>query len=159
MNDDRRAFLIKSHSITEEQLYRAERNVARGALVLKQLETWMNEAWRTTSMRDTAALLHSSEDELHDAVAKGSLMSVRIGDEERIPTWQLSSRVPGELLPHLDALLPTLLPQWSPTTIGAFFRTRQEDLRDFGSKTPAAWLDDGGDPEAILRIIEAAERR
>jgi len=100
MSDDQRAFFIKSHSMTEEQLHRAERNVARGALVLKQVDTWMNEAWRTTSVRNAAALLHTSEDELHDAVARGSLLSIRIGDEERIPTWQLSSRVVGGLLPQ-----------------------------------------------------------
>lgn len=159
MSDDQRVSLIKSHSITEEQLHRAERDVARGALVLKQIETWMNEAWRTISVRDAVALLHITEDELHAAVARGTLLSVTIGDQERIPTWQLSSREIGGLLPHLDVLLPALLPHWSPTTISAFFCTRQKDLHEFGIKTPAAWLEDGGGPEAILRLIEAAERR
>ncbi|MFS2028986.1 MULTISPECIES: hypothetical protein [unclassified Curtobacterium] len=159
LSDDQRAFFIKSHSMTEEQLHHAEQNVARGALLLKQIETWANESWRTIGVREAAALLQSSEDELRAAVARGSLMSVTIGDEERIPHWQLNSRAIGELLPHLDAVLPALLPNWSPTSISAFFHTRQEDLREFGTKTPAAWLEDGGDPEAILQIIETAERR
>lgn len=148
-----RASLIASGSISEAALAAAEDDVARGAAALGPIETWVKGAWETRSVRSVATFLHIEPRDVWTLIKDARLIGVEIGGEMRIPSWQFSTRPVGRTLPHLEELIPALLRRWDPLQIGFFFETRQENLYGQGRKTPAAWLEDGGNSEAIAKIV------
>lgn len=153
LNGNERAFVIASGAISESALAAAEEDVARGAAALGPIETWIKGAWETRSVRSVATFLHIEPEDVRTFIKDARLIGVEIGGEMRIPSWQFNTRPVGHTLPHLEELIPALLRRWDPLLIGFFFETRQEDLYGKGRKTPAAWLEDGGDPEAIAEIV------
>ncbi|WP_123292531.1 hypothetical protein [Curtobacterium sp. PhB78] len=156
--DDQRAALIELGVFTEQSFAETQREVDRGELRLQEIKTWLTAARDTRSLRSIARFLHLSEDEVRAEVAKHRLVAVDIGGELRFPTWQLNTRPVGRVLPHLPDLIPALEQRWDWISMGGFFTTRQEDLYGEGRKTPAAWLEDGGDPEAVRDIVEGSGR-
>lgn len=147
--------LVEAGVMTAEDMAAAEHELARGALQLVESRGWLSSAWETVSLEAASGLLHRTSQDIVEAGKRGELLLVEIGGEARVPTWQFTSRPVGHLLPHLAELVPTLLERWQPISIGRFFTTRQEDLVDEGMKTPAAWLEDGGDPSEVLDLIQA----
>ncbi|TCK63133.1 hypothetical protein EDF27_2799 [Curtobacterium sp. PhB136] len=147
-----RAAVIGSGAISESALAAADEDVARGGAALGPMETWIAGAWETRSVRSVSTFLHIEPADVRALIKAGRLIGVEIGGEMRIPAWQFNTRPVGRTLPHLEELIPALLRRWAPLQIGFFFETRQEDLYGEGRKTPAAWLEDGGDPEAVRRI-------
>ncbi|PYY52598.1 hypothetical protein DEJ17_15860 [Curtobacterium sp. MCSS17_011] len=145
--------------MTAEDVAAAEDRLAQGALQLVQASSWLASAWETVSLDAASRLLHRTPQDLLRAADRNELLIAELGGERRIPTWQFTTRPVGHLLPHLAELMPALLNRWRPLTIGRFFTTRQEDLIDEGMKTPAAWLEDGGDPSEVLDLIDAGLRR
>ncbi|MCS5521811.1 hypothetical protein NY551_03580 [Curtobacterium flaccumfaciens pv. oortii] len=156
--DDQRAALIELGVFTEQSFAETQREVDRGELRLQEIKTWLTAARDTRSLRSIAGFLHLSEDEVRAEVAKHRLVAVDIGGELRFPTWQLNTRPVGRVLPHLPELVPALEERWDWISMGGFFTTRQEDLYGDGRKTPAAWLEDGGDPESVRDIVEGSGR-
>jgi hypothetical protein len=124
-----------------------------------QAAGWLASAWETVSLDAASAFLHRTPQDIVQAADRYELLIVELGGERRIPTWQFTTRPVGHLLPHLAELMPALLNRWRPLAIGRFFTTRQEDLFDEGMKTPAAWLEDGGNPSELLDLIDAGVRR
>jgi hypothetical protein len=147
--------LVDAGVMTAEDMAAAEDELAQGALQLVEAGGWLASAWETVSLDAASAFLHRTPQDILKAAGRGELLMVEIGDERRIPTWQFTTRPVGHLLPHLAELVPALLERWQPLSIGRFFTTRQEDLLDAGMKTPAAWLEDGGDPAEVLDLISA----
>jgi len=153
-SDDQRDALVALGVFTSDELLENQREVDRGALQLGELESWLAAAHETRSLRSIAKFLHVTEEEVCAQVAEHRLVAVEIGGELRFPTWQLNTRPVGRTLPHLAELIPALERRYDWQSMGRFFNTRQEDLVGDGRKTPQAWLEDGGDPEAVREILE-----
>jgi hypothetical protein len=152
---DQQQALIELGVFTAETLAETQREVDRGALQLDAAESWLVAALETVSLQSIANFLHRTEDEIRQAVAERKLMAVDIAGQLRFPAWQLNSRPVGRTPPYLETLLPSMERRWDWMTMGRFFATRQEDLVGEGRKTPAAWREDGGNPETVKRIIES----
>jgi hypothetical protein len=155
--DPNRAFLASSGAFTEQELAEAEASVARGSLELSAMEWWLTAAAETSSLEDAATFLRLTMDEINTAVREDRLMAVDIAGEWRIPIWQFNTRPVGRTLPNLESIIP-LLRDWDWRTAGQFFATRQEDLLGHGRKTPASWLEDGGNVEEVMAIIKHLHR-
>jgi len=151
--DPSRAFLVSSGAFTEQELAEADASVARGSLELSAMEWWLTAAAETSSLEDAAAFLHLTMDEIELAIREDRLMAVDIAGEWRVPIWQFNTRPVGRTLPHLESIIP-LLRDWDWRTAGRFFATRQEDLLGYGRKTPASWLEDGGDAKQVRSLIK-----
>jgi hypothetical protein len=151
--------LVEAGVMTAEEVAAAEDELARGALKLVELSSWLASARETVSLHAASKFLHRAPRDIVEAAERGELLIVDIGGERRVPTWQFTTRPVGHLLPHLDELLPALLERWEPFSIGRFFATRQANLIDEGMKTPAAWLEDGGDAQNVLDIVEGGQYR
>jgi hypothetical protein len=156
-DDPNRAFLVSSGAFTEHELAEAEASVARGSLELSAMEWWLTAAAETSSLEDAATFLRLTMDEIEAAVREDRLMAVDIAGELRVPIWQFNTRPVGRTLPHLQSIIP-LLRDWDWRTAGRFFATRQEDLLGHGRKTPASWLEDGGDAEEVRSLIKHVHR-
>jgi len=147
--------LVDAGVMTAENVAAAGDELAQGALQLVEARGWLASAWETVSLDAASACLHRTPQDILKAAERNELLMVEISGERRIPTWQFTTRPVGHLLPHLAELMPALRERWQPLSIGRFFTTRQEDLIDAGMKTPAAWLEDGGDPSEVLDLISA----
>lgn len=155
LSEEQRAFLLESGTFTADELVETQARIARGSFQLDSMEWWLSEMRATLSLRDIAAFLRRDEGAVREAVEKRQLYAVEIGGRLRFPMFQFSLRSEGRVLPHFAALLPALEARWGWTTISRFFATRQEDLVGKGWKTPASWLEDGGDPNDVLQIVES----
>jgi len=151
--DPNRAFLVSSGAVTEQELAESEASVARGSLELSAMEWWLTAAAETSSLEDAATFLRLTMDEIEAAVREDRLMAVDIAGEWRVPIWQFNTRPVGRTLPNLESIIP-LLRDWDWRTAGRFFATRQEDLLGYGRKTPASWLEDGGDASEVRSLIK-----
>jgi hypothetical protein len=156
-DDPNRAFLVSSGAFTEHELAEAEASVARGSLELSAMEWWLTAAAETSSLEDAATFLRLTTDEIEAAVREDRLMAVDIAGELRVPIWQFNTRPVGRTLPHLESVIP-LLRDWDWRTAGRFFATRQEDLLGRGRKSPASWLEDGGDVGEVISLIKHLHR-
>lgn len=153
-DEEQHEYLVELGVFTQEQLTQTKCELKRGSLQLHAIESWLSAAWDTKSFASAARFLHVSEDDLRGAVAERRVIAVEIGGELRFPSWQFNSRPVGDVLPHLAELIPAIEQRWGRRSMGRFFGTRQEDLVGEGRKTPAAWLEDGGDPQAVRDLIE-----
>ncbi|PYY64424.1 hypothetical protein DEJ30_08135 [Curtobacterium sp. MCPF17_003] len=151
--------LVEAGVMTAEEVAAAEDKLAQGVLQLVELSGWLASAWETVSLHAASKFLHRAPEDILGAAERGELLMVEIGGEPRFPTWQFTTRPVGHVLPHLPELLPSLLERWQPFSIGRFFATRQANLIDEGMKTPAAWLEDGGDAQNVLDIVEGGQYR
>ena len=155
LSDERRDYLIETGDFTAEILAEAQEDIDRGGFQLSSIESWLPEMHQTLSLEGVTAFLGCDEDDVKRAVAEQRLHAVEIAGRLRFPAWQLSLRSPGQVLPHLQSFIPALDERWDWISISRFMNTRQEDLVAKGRKTPGAWLEDGGDPEAVRRIVQS----
>ena len=153
--DEQKALLIELGVFTANTLAETQADIDRGGFQLSSIESWLSEIRETLSLESVTAFLGRDENDVKGAVAERRLYAIEIASHLRFPAWQLSLRSPGKVLPHLEALLPALEERWGWISISRFFATRHEDLVAKGRKTPAAWLEDGGDPEAVRRIVQS----
>lgn len=154
MTAEERKFVIESGAMTKAELEESERDVARGGLEKNAGELWLRTYQETWSGDTAADFLGWTEPELRVAVEKGRIYGIPIRGRLRFPRWQFSLRSPGRLIPHLESVLPVLTEHWDWMSSSAFMSVRQSSLVAEGRKTPRSWLRDGGDPAAILKIIE-----
>ena len=154
LSDERKDYLIESGAFTADRLAKTQADIDRGGFQLSSTESWLSEMRDTLSLESVTAFLGRDENDVKRAVADQRLHAVEIAGRLRVPAWQLSLRSYGKVLPHLEALLSALEKRWGWIRISRFFATRQGDLVAKGRKTPAAWLEDGGDPESVRRIVQ-----
>lgn len=155
LSDKPRDYLIESGVVTADKLAKTQADIDRGGFQLSSIESWFSEMHQTLSLEGVTAFLGCDEDDVMRAVAEQRLHAVEIAGRLRFPAWQLSLRSPGQVLPHLQSFIPALEERWGWISISRFMNTRQEDLVAKGRKTPGAWLEDGGDPEAVRRIVQS----
>ena len=85
-----------------------------------------------------------------------SLYSFIAGGKRRYPTWQFTDDPALTVLPGLTTLVNAFPNDMHPASIQNFMATLQERLRVHGDRmTPVEWLLHGGDPQALLDILES----
>lgn len=149
-------YLIESGAFTAEELADTRREIARGGLQLSQAEAWLSHLCTTLSLRSVTVFLGWEEEAVRTAVSEGRLYAVEISGQLRFPDWQFDVALEGKVLPHLPALIEVLAPRWGFQGVAGFMSTRQSSLVAEGRKTPTSWLRDGGQIEAVERIIESS---
>ena len=157
LSDEQQTYLIESGTFSAEELEHTQARIARGSFQVDSLLWWMSELCATLSVADAAAFLGCDEGEIEAALAEGRLYAVEIGGRLRFPMFQFSLRSPGKLLPHLEDLLPALLERWDWLGMSRVLSTRPEHQGGGGWKTPAQWLEDHGDPQHLLNIVQGGE--
>lgn len=148
-------FLIESGAFTADEWAETSAAVDRGSLQVAATEGWLLGLFETTSMDVVTGFLGWNEEAVRAAVAEGRLFALEISGRLRFPVWQLSSGSPSKLLPGLTEIIQVVTPRWDWHSVAGFMTTPQSSLVAEGRKTPASWLRDGGDVDAVKQIIES----
>lgn len=104
----------------------------------------------TTS--EAADLLAVGESRVRQRLAEGSLYSVRVGREHRLPAFQFES---GKEVPGIARVLECVERSVHPVALLNWFTMPDPDLRfegEKGSVSPRQWLLSGGLPEPLIAL-------
>lgn len=153
LTKEQEQFLIESDAFTADELAETMREVEKGALQLGSVEVFLSHLNATLSLQDAAGFLGWDEDRMRAAISEGQLYGTEISGRLRFPVWQFHLPAPSKLLPHLTEIIEAGKSR-SGISMNAFMNTPQESLVAEGRKTPIAWLRDGGDLNAVKRILE-----
>jgi len=155
--EDEKRFVIESGGWTQEDFDDAARDLARGALHVRMMTSWLAPFLETMSLNDAGGLLDLAEGAVTQEVDAGRLYGVTICGTLRIPVWQFTYRRPQPLLPGLPEIISAVTAaQWDWITVASFFSVPQETLHATGPQTPAQWLLQGGEVENLLSIIDGS---
>lgn len=152
---DEARFLVESGEFTEDELEETEAEVARGDLASEERATRLGAIARTISAAEVAERLHLDDSSIRARQGKGALYAFLSGRKRRYPLWQF---VDGAdlVVPGLAAVTRVFPREWHPATVEGFMKTPQDSLRIEGKKvTPPEWLLSGGDPQAVVGILES----
>lgn len=161
LTEEQASYLIESGDFTPEELARAEQRVASGALAEDERKTRLGALTRTLSAVEVANLLHIDDSRVRHRRAKGLLYSFLVGGKRRYPAWQF---VDGEPLPNLSQLVDAFPNDWHPAGVESFMTTPKSSLRapalaldttNPEHLTPVEWLQSGGDPKAVVGILDS----
>ena len=150
-------FLIASGDFTAEELSATQQDVAKGSLQLGVAEARLSLLCATLSLDHVMGFLGWEEDVVRDAISDDRLYAVAIADRLRFPAWQFNVGSPTKLLPGLTDVIRAVEPRWEWHSVSAFFATAQSSLVTEGRRTPAEWLRDGGDINAVIDLVQADE--
>ena len=97
--------------------------------------------------------------------AKNNLFGFLVGRVRLYPTWQFDPET-RRVLPHLAQVVEAFPYGWHPASIEGFMTTPQSNLppglvgthADETHVTPVEWLRNGGDPQALVEILEGIRR-
>lgn len=104
------------------------------------------------SIKEAATLLEIDPSRVSRRITAKRLWAFDINGSRRIPRWQLLDR---DLLPGLDAIVPAIPRDTTPTAVEAFMKAPQPD---FGNRTPIEHLAAGGDPTLIADFVSDLAR-
>lgn len=152
-------FLVVSGEFTADELAKTKRSVDKGSLQLDAAEAFLSNLRATMSLEDAAGYLGWDETAVRTAVLEGRLYGVEISGRLRLPTWQFTMGHPEKLLPGLTDIIAAVASRLSPFSVAELMGTPQPSLVAEGRKTPAAWLRDGGNVNAVTDIILATDWR
>ncbi len=151
-----RRFLTKSGTFTEWEFDGAVTAIARGELQLVEVQSWMFRLLDTISAEQAANQLELTDDELDSAIRAKELLTMKVAGRLRFPRWQFVTSPEGRLLPGLEALIPKM-PTYGILNWAAFMHSPMEELSGHGPRTPIQWLREGGDVNAVLKLLEDEE--
>jgi hypothetical protein len=141
----------------EEQVLRAAGSLREQLPPLAQrasLGTTMQQLALVTdalSVKEAAAALRVSAGRVRQRLSARSLFGVQTSAGWRLPRFQFTAD--GELLRGLDRVLPVLPPDVHPVVVASFLQRPHQDLRIADEATsPAAWLEGGGDIDAVVDL-------
>ncbi|TFD73272.1 hypothetical protein [Cryobacterium fucosi] len=150
------AFLIESGSFTPSDFAEIEASVARGELAEAERKTRLGAVTASLSAAEVALRLGIDASRVRHRQAKGILYSFIAGGKRRYPTWQFTSDPAHPVLPGLAALVKAFPHDMHPASIQGFMSTPQASLRANGEHmTPPEWLLHGGDPQALVNILDS----
>jgi hypothetical protein len=161
LTDEQARYLVESGAFTADELAQTEREVAAGALAEEERKTRLGALARTLSAGEVASKLGIDASRVRHRQAKGLLFGFRVAGKRRYPTWQFTEG-DAQPLPRLATVIEAFPHDWHPAGIEAFMTTPKSSLRapslsmseDTPERlTPAEWLESGGDPDAIVRIL------
>lgn len=103
------------------------------------------------SVKQAAATLEVSEGRIRQRLAARTLFGVQAAQGWRLPRFQFTQD--GQLLRGLDRVLPALPADVHPVVVTSFLARPHEDLLVGAEPTsPAAWLEGGGDIDAVVTL-------
>ena len=150
------AFLIESGAFTEQEFADTEASLARGDLAELERKTRLGAITDSLSVAEVAQVLSIDAARVRRRQAKGDLYAFVAGGRRRYPLWQFTSDPARPVLPGLAALVQGLPADMHPASVQGFMTTPQEDLRVDGiGMKPVDWLLRGGDPQALVEILES----
>lgn len=156
LSDEQVAFVIESGTFTAEKFAEVSARVARGDLAEAERKTRLGAVTASLSAAEVAMRLGVDASRVRHRQAKGGLYSFVVGGKRRYPAWQLTSDPARPVLPGLAALVKGLPEDMHPASIQGFMTTPQEDLLVNGERmTPVEWLLHGGDPQALVDILDS----
>ena len=102
------------------------------------------------TVADAASTLGVDTSRVRHRLAAGRLAGWKERGGWRLPAWQFGE---SDVLPGLEAVLPSLPEDQPPLVVAAFMTTPQEDLWS-GDRpaTPRQWLLAGGDPKRVAAL-------
>lgn len=107
----------------------------------------------TMSTAEAAELLDRDRSSVSRKVNDGTMYSIRVGHQRRIPRWQITQD--GHLLPGLATVVAVIPSEVSALTVAAVMQQKQDDL---DGQTPIGWLVAGGDAAAVAAHLAALAR-
>jgi len=161
MTTDQTDFLIRSGSMTAEELAESESEVARGELEVLEYRTELKPTVHSLGVPGVAELLNVDESEVLHRELEGQLFAFRADTSLRFPLWQFvrEGRSSWLTLPGLRALVAAIPGSMHPASVLGFMGTPQEDLLVGQDKaTPRQWLIGGGEVQQVLDILTERDR-
>ncbi|MCI4659733.1 hypothetical protein [Cryobacterium zhongshanensis] len=156
LSDEQVAFLIESGDFTAEEFAETEASVARGDLAEEERKTRLEAVSASLSAAEVAKKLGIDASSVRHRQSKGSLCAFIAGGKRRYPTWQFTDDPTQPVLPGLAALVRGVPEDMHPASIQGFMSTPQASLLINDERvTPAEWLRLGGDPQALVRILNS----
>jgi hypothetical protein len=155
LSNQQERFLIESGSFTAEELASTSREVNKGSLQLSAAQAWLSNLLATMSLEDATGFLGWDEQAVRTAVSEGRLYAIEVSGRVRFPVWQFNVGHPNKLIPGLTEIIQVVTPRWNWHSIAGFMATPQSSLVAEGRQTPAEWLRDGGDVDAVKQIVES----
>ncbi len=157
--------LVRSGALSAERLAELEKRVGSGELARIERETRLGAITRTLSADQVGERLGGlSASRVRHRQNDNLLYAFLAGKSRRYPLWQF---IGDQVVPGLAEVIPHFLEGWQPASIEGFMTTPQEDLPsglddvasgDEGRMTPVEWLAGGGDPAAVVGILDRIAR-
>ncbi|ROS75869.1 hypothetical protein EDF24_1442 [Curtobacterium sp. PhB130] len=134
--------------------------IMSGAFQIYAAEDVASGVAGSLSQASTAKLLHLTVAQVEAMIGAKRILAVDIAGEPRVLRWQLNDGHPPQLLPGLQPVIEAIATTASAFgRVAGFMTTTQPTLRAPAALTPRHWLMNGGDPTAIVRLIEAWAHR
>lgn len=151
------AFLLANSGFSAEELTESFARVDSGELAEKTAATERAARDATLSADEVMAKLRVGPAALKRLTIYSHLHAIQEGSELRYPNWQFRDDPAKPLMPGISKLATAFLKgKRSLAFVVGFMRTPQSNLvLDDEPAKPTEWLLRGGDPEAIVEILEA----
>lgn len=157
--------LIRSGALSAERLADLEKRVDSGELARIERETRLGAISRALTAEQVGKRLGGlSASRVRHRQNDNLLYAFLAGKSRRYPLWQF---IDDQVVPGLTEVIPHFIDGWQPATVEGFMTTPQADLHsgladpaseDEGRMTPVEWLAGGGDPAAVVEILERIAR-
>lgn len=160
LTDSEAKYLLDSGAFTAKQFESTEQRVQTGVLASQERRTRMSPLVDALSAEQVGMNLGITSSRVRHRQAKNNLFAFLIGRSRLYPRWQFIDGG-AKVLPHLTEVVEAFPAGWQPPSVDGFMTTPQEALTaDDGRRlTPPEWLAVGGDPKAILEILEGITQR
>ena len=150
------AFFVRSGSMTSEELVEAEASVLRGDLAELERRTLLAAVTASCDVNEAAELLGIDVSRVLRDIERGRLHAFWVDEVARLPAWQFTDDAERRVLPGLTTVVHALPVDMCPASVLGVMTTAQEDLVDGGAPvTPVEWLRGGGDPQAVVDLLES----
>ncbi len=161
LTPQQRRYLVESGDFTPEEFAETEGRVARGELREMEQRTSLNAVAASYGESEVAALLEIPREEVRRLYSENKLYAFDAAGVTVYPRWQFTEETPDGLLPHLDHLLQSFLPdERHPASIQGFMTVPKDDLSFHGEwQSPVQWLLRGASPDLIDEILEGERWR
>lgn len=150
--------LVRSGALTADRLATLENRVASGELAALERNTRLGAIARALTAEQAGEHLGGiSASRVRHRLNDGLLYAFLAGKSRRYPLWQF---VGDDAIPGLKEVTPYFLEGWQPASIEGFMTTPKEELTsgDDAPMSPVEWLAGGGDPAAVVAILDRIAR-
>jgi hypothetical protein len=155
LSDEQVAFLIESGDFTPEEFLETSARVARGELSEEERKTRLGAIAASLSATEVALRLGIDPSRVRHLQANGSLYAFIAGGRRRYPLWQFTDDPTQPVLPGLATVIKVIGDK-KPASIKGFMSAPQEDLLINDERVTAPeWLLQGGDPQAVVNILDS----
>lgn len=161
LTPQQRRYLIESGDFTPEEFAKTAERVARGELREIEQRTSLATVAASYGESEVATLLTIRLEDVRRLRNEGKLYAFDAAGVTVYPRWQFTAETSDGLLPHLDHILQSFLPdERHPASIQGFMTVPKDDLLFHGEwQSPVQWLLRGASPDRIDDILEGERWR